>query len=78
MNNSLKKARLAAGLSIETAAKILGIPAGYLSQIENGKRGVSSERANAIANLYGVNRDEIFLPIRYAIREVDEFSRLGS
>lgn len=65
-----KKARLEAGLSIEEAARQLGISAGYLSQIENGQRQVSSERAERIADLYDKNKDEIFLPSRYAIREV--------
>ena len=45
-----------------------GIPCGYLSEIENGKRRVSPERAQQIADLYGVNREEIFLPCRYVSR----------
>ncbi|WP_342505906.1 helix-turn-helix transcriptional regulator [Sporosarcina sp. FSL K6-2383] len=68
----LRKARLATGLSLEDSAKMVGIPAGYLSQIENGKRQVSSERASQIASVYQVVREEIFLPSRYAVREVSE------
>lgn len=67
-----KEARLLAGLSLEESAKMLGIPAGYLSQIENGKRQVSSERATQIAEIYKVTKEEIFLPSRYAVREVFE------
>jgi transcriptional regulator with XRE-family HTH domain len=69
LNSLPKKARVLSGLSIEKAAFKLGIPAGYLSQIENGHRQVSAERAEQIANLYGKNREEIFLPSRYAVRE---------
>jgi transcriptional regulator with XRE-family HTH domain len=67
-----RKARMEAGLSIEKAAKHLGIPAGYLSQIENGQRQVSSQRADEIAELYKRKTEDIFLPSRYAVREVDE------
>ena len=70
--SKVKQARIEAGLSIEQAARLLNIPAGYLSQIENGQRQVSAERAEEIANLYRKKRDEIFLPSRYAIREVEE------
>lgn len=66
-----KQIRISSGLSLEEAAKSLGIPAGYLSQIENGKRQVSKERALQIASIYDVDIEEIFLPSRYAIREVD-------
>ena len=69
-----KEARLKAGFSLEEAAKKLGISAGYLSQIENGQRKVSPERASQIAALYNREREEIFLPSRYAIREVDNHS----
>lgn len=71
MSSLPKIARLEAELSIEEAAKLLGIPAGYLSQIENGQRQVSAERAEQIAQLYKKSKEEIFLPSRYAIREVD-------
>lgn len=66
-----KKARLKAGYSLEEAAKKLNISAGYLSQIENGQRQISSDRAEEIAKLYSRGKEEIFLPSRYAIREVD-------
>lgn len=69
-----KKARLEAGFSLESAAKELNISAGYLSQIENGQRQVSSKRATQIAKLYKKNKDDIFLPSRYAVREVDEIT----
>jgi transcriptional regulator with XRE-family HTH domain len=67
--SSLRKARNEIGLSIEEAARQIGIPSGYLSEIENGKRHVSSDRANDIARVYKKPKDEIFLASRYAIRE---------
>lgn len=70
--SSLRKARLSNCLSIVESAELIGIPAGYLSQIENGKRQVSSERASRIAAVYKVEKEEIFLPSRYAVREVLE------
>lgn len=70
--NLLKQARIAAGYSLESAAKELKISAGYLSQIENGQRQVSSQRAAEIAKLYKCKREEIFLPSRYAVREVND------
>jgi transcriptional regulator with XRE-family HTH domain len=72
LDSRARKARINAGLSIEEAARKLGISGGYLSQIETGKRNVTRERADKIAELYQVKRDEIFLPSRYAIREVVE------
>lgn len=71
MNSLPRQARIDVGLSIEEAARELRIPAGYLSQIEKGKRHVSAERAEEIACLYGKRKEQIFLPFRYAIREVE-------
>lgn len=72
MISTIKTARLSAGFSIEEAARKLEIPAGYLSQIENGLRQVSTERADKISSLYGKPKEEIFLATRYAIRKVLE------
>lgn len=70
MNSPIKNARQSAGLSLEEAAKELQLPAGYLSQIENGRRQVDSDRAEKIARLYRCEREEIFLASRYAVRKV--------
>lgn len=70
MINLMRQARLTAGFTIEEAARELNISAGYLSQIENGIRQVSDERAEQIANLYDKAKDEIFLAKRYAVRKV--------
>jgi transcriptional regulator with XRE-family HTH domain len=67
-----KQARISAGFSLESAAKELNISGGYLSQIENGQRQISADRAQEIAKLYNKKTEEIFLPSRYSIREVSE------
>lgn len=70
MSSPIKNARQSAGFSLGEAAKELEIPAGYLSQIENGRRQIDSQRAEKIAHLYKVEREHIFLASRYAVREV--------
>ncbi|PEK39093.1 transcriptional regulator [Bacillus pseudomycoides] len=68
--NGPKEMRIKLGISIEEAAKNLGISGGYLSQIENGQRQISAERADQIAKLYGKKKEDIFLPTRYSICKV--------
>lgn len=70
MTNLMRQARLSSGFTIEEAAEKLNISGGYLSQIENGVRQVSDERAEQIATLYGRSKEDIFLPKRYAVRKV--------
>lgn len=65
-----KEIRMELGISIEEAAKKLGISGGYLSQIENGQRQISSERADQIAKLYEKKKEDIFLPTRYSVCKV--------
>lgn len=72
MESRARKARVSIGFSIEEAARELRISGGYLSQIELGQRHVTKRRAEEIATLYKVSREEIFLPTRFAIREVVE------
>lgn len=67
-----KGIRMELGISIEEAAKKLGISGGYLSQIENGQRQISAERADQIAKLYGKRKEDIFLPTRYSVCKVLE------
>ncbi|HZG87148.1 helix-turn-helix transcriptional regulator [Paenibacillus sp.] len=64
----LKHTRERAGMSLEHAARRLRISPGYLLQIENGARGVGIPRAAQIAELYALDRDELFVPIRFAAR----------
>lgn len=68
--SKVREARIEMMLTLEEAARRLQISAGYLSQIENGLRQISSARADAISKLYGKPKEDIFLASRYAIREV--------
>lgn len=67
-----KEIRMELGISIEEAARKLGISGGYLSQIENGQRQIGTERADQIAKLYGKRKEDIFLPTRYSVCKVLE------
>ncbi|MCM3761615.1 helix-turn-helix domain-containing protein [Alkalihalobacillus oceani] len=64
-----KKARKKMGYSLDQAAQKIGISAGYLSQIENGQRHISADRAGQIAHIYNSECEEIFVATRFARRE---------
>ncbi|MFK3937705.1 helix-turn-helix domain-containing protein [Alkalihalobacillus sp. NPDC078783] len=66
----VKKARQNLGYSLEVSAQEIGISAGYLSQIESGKRQISAERAKRIAKVYNVDLEDIFTPTRYGRKEL--------
>jgi len=66
----LKRTRERFGMTLEQAARHLSISPGYLLQIECGRRGVGAPRAMQIAELYGMNEDELFVPIRFKARFV--------
>lgn len=70
--NGPKEMRMKFGISIEEAARRLGISGGYLSQIEKGQRQISAERADCIAELYGKKKEDIFLPTRYSVCKVTD------
>ncbi|ALA51084.1 helix-turn-helix transcriptional regulator [Shouchella clausii] len=68
--SSIRILRTKKGYSLEEVAKEVGISAGYLSQIESGKRQVSAEIAKLIAKLFSVDREELFEATRFkAIRQ---------
>lgn len=48
------KQRVAAGLSLRTAAKLLGVTPSLLSDIENGRTELSAEMAQKMASMYDV------------------------
>lgn len=70
--SKLRGIRKKLNLSIDEVSKELGISAGYLSQIELGKRHISNKRADEIASFYNLEKEQIFLPTRYSICKVDE------
>jgi transcriptional regulator with XRE-family HTH domain len=63
--NKLKEARKNVGLTAEQAAELLGIGRTYLSQIEDGYRNVSADKAVRIAKMYGTQIFDIFEPVRF-------------
>ena len=68
MESMLKRSRERFGMTLEHAARCLGISPGYLLQIEKGLRGVGAPRAERIAELYGMEMEELFVPVRYTAR----------
>lgn len=68
VESTLKLSREKAGMTLEHAAKRLCISPGYLLQIETGRRSVGAPRANQIAELYRLRKDDLFVPVRFAAR----------
>lgn len=54
LHDDLKKARQAAGMTMEVVATRLGIAQSTLSRIESGKTGLTSQRLADLCALYGV------------------------
>ncbi|CEQ06454.1 helix-turn-helix domain-containing protein [Paeniclostridium sordellii] len=59
LSNKLKNARLELNLSQEYVAKQLSISRSAISEIENGKRKVSTDELKLFSNIYGVSIDEL-------------------
>jgi len=55
----LQKARTSLNLSQEYVAKRLGISRSAISQIELGKRKVSSKELSIFSNIYGISTEEL-------------------
>jgi len=60
VNITLKEIRELKGFSQEEVASDLGISVSYLSLLENGKRRMSIENAQKLANKLGVTLEKIF------------------
>ncbi len=56
----LRELRKATGQSIFKVGRAIGVSGSYISQIENGKRPASDGVLIALAELYGVDKNEIF------------------
>lgn len=80
----LKEARTMAGLSQESAAKIMGVQRPAISEIEAGKRKVSAEEVIKFSKLYKVstswlllkedNEQEMDEQLKVAARELSKMS----
>jgi DNA-binding XRE family transcriptional regulator len=62
-NKTLQDLRLAKGLTIEQAAKILEISKQYLSMLENGHRNPSDSLKMKMAKLYDCDIIDIYLAV---------------
>ncbi|ARZ68299.1 DNA-binding protein [Streptomyces albireticuli] len=53
LGSELRKMRVAAGMTTEAAAKLLGVPRTNLPNMESGRSGISAERVRVLADHYG-------------------------
>ncbi|MBF6050663.1 DNA-binding protein [Streptomyces eurocidicus] len=53
LGSELRKMRLAAGLTTESTAKLLGVPRTNLPNMESGRSGISPDRVRVLAGHYG-------------------------
>ena len=56
----LRELRKTTGQSIFAVGRAIGVSGSYISQIENGKRPASDSVLVALAELYGVDKNELF------------------
>lgn len=63
--SNIRLMRIQKGLSLEEVAQQVGISAGYLSQIESGKRQVSAEVSYQLAKLFHVKLESLFEATRF-------------
>lgn len=57
IGNRIKKLRKESKIKQETLAQAAGIAAGFLSEVENGKKGVSMEVLGKLADYFDVSTD---------------------
>ena len=60
INTTLREARERAGISLSDAAEHLGITNASMSRMETGVSGVTADRLDALAKLYGVTIGGLF------------------
>lgn len=61
---SIKKARLAKGLTQEQLAEVVGITAVHVKQLESGRRKPSIDLLYVLAHTLNISIDSIFFPER--------------
>jgi len=54
-------------MSQKDMADILGIGVSTYCQYETGKRNVPAETVDSIAKILNINKDDIFLPIKFTV-----------
>lgn len=61
--------RKAKGFTQEYVAKNVGVAVSSYNQYETGARSIPADVAERIASVLGVEVSEIFLPVKFTIRE---------
>lgn len=67
MKRTLSEIRDERRMSQKDMADILGIGVPTYCQYETGKRNVPAETVDSIAKILNINKDDIFLPIKFTV-----------
>lgn len=67
MKKSISEIRNEKGITQSCIAEKLGIPVSTYNMYEKGRRKVPEKIATGIAQLLGIDRDDIFLPVTFAV-----------
>ena len=59
--NNIVYFRIKNGWSLEYFAELLGTSSGYVSEIENEKRNISSDYIDVIANIFNIEPHELLI-----------------
>lgn len=65
----IEDVRKAKGYTQEYVANNVGVAISSYNQYETGARSIPADVAERIANVLGVELNEIFLPVKFTIRE---------
>lgn len=57
LGERLKKCRSLCGMTFDELSKLTGISKGFLSDVENGKRGISAENLQTLAGVFNTTLD---------------------
>lgn len=63
----IEDVRKAKGFTQEYVASAVGVATSSYNQYETGARSIPAEIAEKIATVLGVEREEIFLPVKFTI-----------
>ncbi len=72
MEKSISEIRNEKGITQSYIARKLGIPVSTYNMYEKGKRKVPEKIATRIAQLLEVDRDDIFLPVTFAVSKTPQ------
>lgn len=72
MGKSISEIRNEKGITQSCIAKKLGIPVSTYNMYEKGRRRVPEKIATKIAQLLEIDRDDIFLPVTFAVSKTQK------